>query len=260
MIRFCISGTVAAHLDAEIAARDHHPVGLGSDLVERVERLGLLDLGDHARRRAAPLEISLNSRRSAAARTNESATKSTPRSSANSRSSRSFSVSDGIGIGTPGRLTPLFDVDLAADEHAAGAPALSMRSTISRTLPSSISTSLPGLEHFADDRRGDGRSPCPRLAADDARRRLRAPRPAQLADAKLRALEVGDQRDGRLSSACTARMSPARTRVVRVVPCEKFSRAASMPARASARTSRCDEAGPIVATIFVRRGAQKPRF
>ena len=53
MIRFCSSGTVAgADLDAEVAAGDHHRVGLVEDVVERVDRLGLLDLRDHAARRA----------------------------------------------------------------------------------------------------------------------------------------------------------------------------------------------------------------
>ena len=43
-------------LDAEIAARDHHRVGLGEDVVEDVDRLGLLDLRDHVRVRAGLLE------------------------------------------------------------------------------------------------------------------------------------------------------------------------------------------------------------
>ena len=38
-----------ADLDAEVAAGDHHGVRLGEDLVERENRLGLLDLGNHVR-------------------------------------------------------------------------------------------------------------------------------------------------------------------------------------------------------------------
>ena len=38
-----------ADLDAEVAASDHHGVGLLEDVVQRVDRLGLLDLGDHVR-------------------------------------------------------------------------------------------------------------------------------------------------------------------------------------------------------------------
>ena len=54
MICFCSSGTIAgADLDAEVAAGDHQRVGLGEDLVERLDRLGLLDLRDHPGARAA---------------------------------------------------------------------------------------------------------------------------------------------------------------------------------------------------------------
>ena len=45
-----------ADLDAEVAARDHHGVRLGEDLVEGGDRLGLLDLRDHPRVRAARLD------------------------------------------------------------------------------------------------------------------------------------------------------------------------------------------------------------
>jgi hypothetical protein len=43
-------------LHAEIAARDHHRVGLGENVVEDVDGLRLLDLRDHARVRARLLE------------------------------------------------------------------------------------------------------------------------------------------------------------------------------------------------------------
>ena len=45
-----------ADLDAEVAASDHHRVGLLEDLVERVHRLRLLDLRDHVRMRAGLLD------------------------------------------------------------------------------------------------------------------------------------------------------------------------------------------------------------
>ena len=54
-------------------------------------------------------ETRLRTRRiSSAVRTNETAIASTPLASANSRSSASFSVSDGTRTGMPGRLMPLF--------------------------------------------------------------------------------------------------------------------------------------------------------
>ena len=50
MIRFWSSGTEAGtDLDPQVAARDHDRVGRGEDLVEHVDRLGLLDLRDHLR-------------------------------------------------------------------------------------------------------------------------------------------------------------------------------------------------------------------
>ena len=43
-------------LHPEIPPRDHHRVGLGQDVVEDVDRLGLLDLRDHVRVRAGLLD------------------------------------------------------------------------------------------------------------------------------------------------------------------------------------------------------------
>ena len=54
MISFWMIGTVFdRHLDAEIAARDHDPVGGGDDGVEVVERFVLFDLGDDGNALAA---------------------------------------------------------------------------------------------------------------------------------------------------------------------------------------------------------------
>jgi hypothetical protein len=82
-------------LDAEIAAGDHHDVGLGDDVVEHVHglRLSILAITCAVEPRAAI--SSFSSLTSEAALTNDSATKSTPSPSAKSRSSRSFSVNDG---------------------------------------------------------------------------------------------------------------------------------------------------------------------
>ncbi len=46
-------------LDAQIAARHHQAVGHGHDRVELLDRLGLLDLGDHALAAAEPRVIML---------------------------------------------------------------------------------------------------------------------------------------------------------------------------------------------------------
>src|SRR3954453_15661613 len=87
---------------------------------------------------------------------------------ANSRSSVSFRVRDGIGSGTPGRLTPLCDdTDTPTITSQRTRPS-STSSTRSRTSPASIRTSGPGfapqphepvvdqdgvagLQHVADD-------------------------------------------------------------------------------------------------------------
>ena len=45
-----------ADLDAEVAAGDHHRVRLLEDVLQRVHRLGLLDLRDHMRVRAGLLD------------------------------------------------------------------------------------------------------------------------------------------------------------------------------------------------------------
>ena len=66
----------------------------------------------------------------------------------------SLRVSEGIGIGTPGRLTPLCELTTPPTTTAQRARPDSTLSTRRRTSPSSISTSWPGLQHLADRRPG----------------------------------------------------------------------------------------------------------
>ena len=200
------------------------------------------------------------SRTSAAERTNESATKSTPSLSANSRSSVSFRVSAGIGIGTPGRFTPLWELTGAADHHRAARAALLDLPTSRRTWPSSISTSWPGRSTSLITAGLTGRSPS--LASCAPTITISWPRSSaivceEIADPELRALEVGDQRDRPADLFLRLAQEPTRSRRARsCVPWEKLRRALSMPARISASiVSLFADAGPIVATIFVRRGS-----
>ena len=125
MIRFCISGTVAAPISTPRSPRATiSGVGLGEHLVERVDRLGLLDLGDHLRRRAVRAISSLSSRTSSAA-ARRRARRSRRRSRARSRGRRDPSRSaTEPGSATPGRLTPLWDADLAADDDEAAGTSL----------------------------------------------------------------------------------------------------------------------------------------
>ena len=61
----------------------------------------------------------------------------------------------------------------------------------------------------------------------------RARRGRELADAELRPLQVGDQRDRPAASASASRTSRARSAWSSCVPCEMLSRAPSMPASIS---------------------------
>ena len=69
----------------------------------------------------------------------------------------------------------------------------------------------------------------------------------------------GPGRSCRIATARPARPAALRTRSATsacssALPCEKFSRATSMPAATMrTRTSGSRDAGPMVATIFVRR-------
>ena len=110
----------------------------------------------------------------------------------------SLRVSDGIGSGTPGRLTPLCDVMRPPITTAQRARPFSTSSTRRRTRPSSISTSWPGCQHVADHRGRDRQLAVGRELLRADRDRLAAredDRLVERADAQLRPLQVGDQRD-----------------------------------------------------------------
>ena len=72
------------HLHAEVAARDHHRVGLGEDRIQALDRRRLLELGDDAG--AVPARSRLTSAMSSARCTNDSATQSMPSVRPKSRS------------------------------------------------------------------------------------------------------------------------------------------------------------------------------
>ena len=117
---------------------------------------------------------------------------------------------------------------------------------------------VPRLQHLADHGRADRE-----LAVsgsllggdDDLVARLQRDGRRQLADPELRALEVGDHRERAADLPGLRAREPARAACSSWVPCEKFRRAASIPASARASTVSADEeTGPSVATIFVRRG------
>ena len=122
MTCFCRNGTSSSgHSTPRSPRATMNAVEGVDDLVEVVDRLRLLDLGDDREadallvhdRRGRP-------RRPSAERTNDSAIMSTVRRSAQRRSSLSFSVSAGTRDGDAGQVDALVVADRAAD-HDRGA-------------------------------------------------------------------------------------------------------------------------------------------
>ena len=110
----------------------------------------------------------------------------------------SLRVSDGIGSATPGRLTPLCDVTTPPTSTSQRARPRRLSTTRSRTCPSSIRTSKPGWSTEPSTAGAIGRSsPCATSspAIVIVRAALERDGLGELADAELRPLQVGDQRD-----------------------------------------------------------------
>ena len=201
--------------------------------------------------------IACRSRTSAAARTNESATKSTP------EAERELEVVEILlrqrrdRHRDTGQVDALVRLHLAADDDAAARAAvldLLHREPDEAVVDQDV---VAGTQHLADHRGRDRQLAVGgRLLADDdhllvlqqdARRR-------QVADPELRALQVGDQRERLPALLLHLAHDLHALGVILVFPCERLRRIASTPASTSARTcSWVDETGPMVATIFVLR-------
>src|SRR5262245_5009260 len=170
----------------------------------------------------------------------------------------SLRVSDGIGTGTPGTLTPLWLLTRppARTRHSAR-PRLT-RSTRSRTRPSSISTSWPGWRTSPITAGSTGSSPSrvPSLpTTTTSSPDVSAPGAGSSPIRSFGPCRSAISASGRPSLASASRTRRARSACSSRLPCERLSRAASMPASTSARTpSAVPVAGPMVATIFVLRG------
>ena len=127
----------------------------------------------------------------------------------------SFFVSDGIGSGIPGRLTPLLRADRAGDDHLADrAPPLDPADPQpdGAVVDQHVEA---GLEHGAEHGRRDRQVAVLRRVLAGDRHLVAAhqvPRLRELADPKLRALQVGDQRDRPAGVLLTRRGSPPRAR------------------------------------------------
>ena len=167
-------------------------------------------------------------------------------------------VSDGMGSASPGRLTPL--CELTSPHKDTGTVRGLLDSwTDSRTRPSSINTSMPARKTW------------PITAGAIGRSSSRATSSPATTHSSPRARRTGASRSPTRSfGPCRSAISAIRpagglfgfaTRAARAawsacVPCDMLSRAPPIPASISAASiSGDDEAGPIVATIFVRRRA-----
>ena len=111
MIRFCRSGTATAPISTPRSPRATITASASRRMSSSTATASAFSIFAITCAVEPDASISVFSAcTSEAERTNESATKSQPSSSANWRSSMSFRVSDGIGSGMPGRLTPLCEM------------------------------------------------------------------------------------------------------------------------------------------------------
>src|SRR5213594_3685092 len=208
-------------------------------------------------------------RMSSAVRTNDTATKSTPCSMPNLRSSTSLSVRQEAGRSTCGSEMPLWSLMRPPAATTQCTSVGVVASTRSWIMPSSIQISSPGLTR---PRYSGGETKTRSLVPTQgvrqsvngrpASRSTRRPPPSPNVPSRIfgpcRSCRMATGRPQRASASRMRRMTSACSACV---PCEKLSRATSMPA--AARRSSCStvqDAGPIVQTIFVRRIAlRRPR-
>ena len=212
MIRFCSSGTSAAPISTPRSPRATMTrVRLAEDVVERRDRLRLLDLRDHVRRRAGRLDQRLQ-RLHVGGRADER-----ERDVVDAELERELEVVDVLARQRrdrerdAGQVDALVRGDDAADEHLAARAARGRRETTRRrTEPSSISTSKPGWSTEPSTAGAIGRSSSlgDVLARDrHLRRRARAER------ARRGRRRGASAPAGRRSARAGARPRPAAARI-----------------------------------------------
>ena len=253
------------HLEPEIAAGHHHGVARREDLVEMVERLRPLELGDerHVRRRRPRPSAGAPAAGRRRVCTKLSATMSTPSDEAE------LQIVDVLQRDRRRRQRDARRVDalVLAELAAFDDRRLDLACRRSHSTRSSISAvgeqqaiAGPHAARQAGERRRDapgppGKSPVAiaqrrRPASAESAVRLRA------AGADLRAAEILKDRD---LAPGALRPPRGRARTSRAcdscVPCEKLSRKMSVPAAISASSIGVGvaDAGPTVAMIFVWR-------
>jgi hypothetical protein len=141
-MRFCRPRhLLQRHLDPEVAARHHEASDTSRISSRRVMACGFSSFAITC---ARPRATFVTSATSSGRCTKERAIQSTPASSAASRSERSFAVMAATGISVSGQANALAVGDAAAHATRVTARPLATSSTVSRSLPSSISTEWPG--------------------------------------------------------------------------------------------------------------------
>ena len=234
-----------ADLDAEVAARDHDAVRLAEDVVEHRNRFRLLDLGDHVSGRAGRLDQGLQ-RLHVRRGTDER-----ERDVVDPELERELEVVDVLARQRrdrqrdTGQVDALVRRDDAADEHLAvrpaavdGADAQTHRAVVDEHVEARLQHRA---EHGRRDREvvtlGDvfacDRHILPTLEQD---------RLGELADAKLRALQVGDQRH-RAPDLVLQRADQRRARAVILVRAVREVQASSV-----------DDAHQLLQDDRIRRG------
>ena len=193
---------------------------------------------------------------SSARSTNDWLTASTPGSSANSRHARSCSGERADAEFNARQIEPLARTQLAADSN--GALHVIARDPLDPELHEAIVEKNPVIR-FHHARHASKLIEAPRIANDflirehemRARREMNRFR-IDFPEAQFRARKICHDRHASAGFACCVTDALNNFRVFGRLPCEKFNRATSSPARISrASMSGDSDAGPMVATILV---------
>ncbi len=199
---------------------------------------------------------------SRATRTKLSATASRSCSTANARSARSFSVSDGAETCTPGRFMPLLLLSMPPCSTRQRTVRPSTATTATSIRPSLIRMRLPGVTSSASI--GYVTGTCPSTASSSGASTSSSPSSSSCGADSTPMRMRGPCRSPRIatarpSSADTRRTSAMTRACCSCVPCEKLMRATSSPDWIRSRIfSGVLLAGPSVHTILVRGKSRRP--
>ena len=235
-MRFWIAGhLLGRHLDAEVAARHHHGVGLGQDLVQATRSPRASPAWRRCRR--GPAMIAWASTMSSGAARTRARPSRCPASGRSRDRARSFVVIAESGSTTPGTLTPLRSESMPPLMTGVSAKSLPDRSTRRRSRPSSSSSSVPrarARRRFPGAAAGRvSRRPACRGRGRGGRRRPRPAAPDHWRKCRRAASGPADRAARRSGGRCRASIERIRSRRClwsACVPWLKFRRNTSAPA------------------------------